>query len=175
MIKKFFSWIGDSLLNLLDDEPYIETKMKTSKQGIELIKEFEGFRAKPYYCSANVVTIGYGSTTYTDGRKVQITDKAISKDEAEKMLKEQLTKIYEPIIHQWVKVPLSQNQFDALVSFIYNVGETQFSRSTLLRKLNEGFNKNIVADELLKWVYAGGEVSEGLKNRRNKERELFLR
>lgn len=173
MIKKFFSWIEGSLLDVLNDEPGPEEPITTSKNGIELIKKFEGFRAEPYQCSAGVWTIGYGSTFYKGGAKVTKDDKPIFKDEAENLLRHHLARHFEPAIHKLVKVPLNQNQFDALVSFVYNIGNNAFEKSTLLKKLNQGAPKHEVANEFLRWVYANGEKLEGLVNRRSEEKQLF--
>ena len=90
--------------------------MKTSNKGKAIIKQYEGFRAKPYLCPAGVPTIGYGATYYTDGRKVTLRDAPISEADADKLLDKMLGK-YEDAVNRYVQVPITQNQFDALVSF----------------------------------------------------------
>lgn len=144
---------------------------KTSEAGKNLIKEFEGFRATAYICPAGVVTVGYG-TTRIQGKAVQLGT-TITTDEADMLLEEDL-KSFEDAVNQNVREEISQNQFDALVAFVYNVGAGNFKKSTLLKKINAGeFNQ--AADEFLKWNKAGGKVLKGLTRRRTAERELFLR
>jgi lysozyme len=144
---------------------------KTSEVGKNLIKEFEGFRATAYICPAGVVTVGYG-TTRIKGNAVQLGT-TITTDEADVLLEEDLKK-FEDAVNQNVRVEITQNQFDALVAFVYNVGAGNFKKSTLLKKINaEDFT--VAADEFLKWNKAGGKVLKGLTRRRTAERELFLR
>ncbi len=139
--------------------------MKTSKKGIELIKEFEGCQLTAYRCPAGVWTIGYG---HTNG--VQKGDK-ITKKQADAFLKEDIVK-YENGVNKYVTVSLNQNQFDALVSFIYNIGIAAFQTSTLRRKLNaEDYTG--AAKEFVRWNKSGGQVLNGLTRRRNAEKKLF--
>lgn len=146
--------------------------MKTSSKGKAIIKQYEGFRAKPYLCPANVPTIGYGATYYLDGRKVKLSDPAISESDADKLLDKMLVK-YEDAVNRYVQVPMTQNQFDALVSFCYNLGQENLRNSTLLKKLNNK-DYNGAADQFLRWNRAGGKVLAGLTKRRTDERKLFL-
>jgi len=147
--------------------------MQISSKGLELIKEFEGFKSEPYLCSAGVPTIGYGSTFYKDGRKVRLIDKPISKEEATKLLEYVSETKFEKLVNSCVKVPLTQSQFDSLISFAYNVGDGNFKSSTLLKKVN---NKDFIgaSEEFAKWVRANGKVSNGLIRRREREQQLFL-
>ena len=147
--------------------------MRTSDKGINLIKEFEGFRAKPYLCSAGVPTIGYGSTRYTDGTKVSLYDPAITEKEATELF--QLTLVnYEQAVNKVARVELEQHQFDALVSLCYNIGERNFCTSTLVKLLNEGKGAEVVAEQFLRWNKAGGLVISGLTRRRMAEKTMFL-
>ena len=146
--------------------------MKTSSKGKAIIKQYEGFRAKPYLCPAGVPTIGYGATYYADGRKVTLRDAAISEADADKLLDKMLGK-YEDAVNRYVQVPMTQNQFDALVSFCYNLGQEALRKSTLLKKLNNEDYKG-AADQFLRWNRAGGKVLAGLTKRRTDERKLFL-
>lgn len=139
--------------------------MKTSEKGKAIIKQYEGFRAKPYLCPAKVPTIGYGATYYLDGRKVKLTDPAISEAQADKLLDKMLEK-YEQAVERYAQVPLNQNQFDALVSFCYNVGAENLRTSTLLKKLNAKDYAG-AGEQFLKWNRGGGRVLQGLVNRRN--------
>ena len=145
--------------------------MKTSPQGLAIIKKFEGFRAKPYRCPAGVATIGYGSTYYADGRPVKMTDAPITEAQAQELLQATLAK-YEACVSGAVKMPINQNQFDALVSFTYNVGCSAFRNSTLLRQFNQGYTPQ-AAEQFARWNRGGGKVLPGLVARRAAERALF--
>jgi lysozyme len=147
--------------------------MKTSHAGLDLIKQFEGLRLKPYLCSAGVPTIGYGSTMYADGRKVNLKDAAITESQSLELLAKTLGK-YEKAVNDYVKVTLTQNEFDALVSFTYNLGAGNLLSSTLLKKLNSG-DKKAAATQFEVWNKAGGKVLEGLVKRRAAEKALFLK
>ena len=141
--------------------------MQISNKGIDLIKEFEGLRLTAYKCSAGIWTIGYGHTkNVREG--MQITSEF-----ATLLLVDDL-QTFEVGVSQVVKVFLHQHQFDALVSFAFNVGLTAFRQSTLLRRLNGGEPAERVAAEFLRWNKAGGKVIEGLTRRRKKESEVFL-
>lgn len=147
--------------------------MKTSQDGINLIKHFEGFRTKAYLDSVGVPTIGYG---HTKGVKMGMI---ITETKAEELLREDLS-YFEKKVSELVKVPLTQNQFDALVSFTFNLGEGNLKKSTLLKKLNGLVYTNNklleeVADEFLKWNKAGGKVLSGLTKRRLAEKMMFLK
>ncbi len=141
--------------------------MEISQNGINLIKKFEGCSLKAYKCPAGVWTIGYGHTN-----KV-FADDMITQEEAETLLKQDLI-IHCNNVTKLVKAPLNQNQFDALVSFEYNVGYTAFQNSTLLKLLNQK-KYNEAAEQFDRWVYAGKTKLAGLVNRRKAEKELFLK
>lgn len=148
--------------------------MRISDKGIALIKRFEGFFSKPYKDPIGIPTIGYGFTYYLPSRiKVTLQDKPITEQQATEMLKEVL-RGYESDVLRLVKKPLTQNQFDALVSFTYNLGATNLSKSTLLRKLNVNPNDPSIALEFVKWNKAGGKVFRGLTLRREAERDLYF-
>ena len=143
-----------------------DKRLSTSKKGIELIKAHEGFRTDAYLCPGNVWTIGYGHTrSVAPGMK-------ISSAKAIELLKQDLVR-FEDAVNKYVTVPLTQNQFDALVSFTFNVGIGGFTSSTLLRKLNEG-NYQSAANQFKYWVNAGARKLPGLVRRRQEEKELFL-
>lgn len=141
--------------------------MQTSQRGLELIKNAESFRAYPYLCPANVWTQGYGHT-----RDVKPTSLPVTVAQAEVWLAADV-KQYEQSVKTLIKVPLTQGQFDALVSFTFNLGGGALQRSTLRSKLNRGDYEG-AANELLKWVRGGGRILSGLVKRRAAERELFL-
>lgn len=143
-----------------------KVKMQTSENGIMLIKKFEGLRLSAYRCSAQVWTIGYGHT-----KGVKPGDK-ITEDQANKFFLDDLSK-FESEVLELVNVPLNQHQFDALISFSYNLGAKALGRSTLLKKLNNG-NYLGAANEFHRWNRANGRVVEGLTRRRQAERDMFL-
>lgn len=144
--------------------------LKTSESGKDLIKKFEGFRAIAYLCPAGVWTVGYG-TTRINGNAVKEGTK-ITTDEADVFLEQDL-KSFEDAVNKTVNVALTQNQFDALVCFVYNVGVGNFKKSTLLKKLNASHFSE-AADEFLKWDKSKGKALPGLTRRRSAERSLFL-
>ncbi|MEG5818345.1 lysozyme [Enterobacter hormaechei] len=145
--------------------------MQTSEKGIALIKQFEGCKLTAYQDSVGVWTIGYGWTQPVDGKPIR-AGMTIKQETAERLLKTGLVS-YESDVSRLVKVGLTQGQFDALVSFTYNLGARSLSTSTLLRKINAGDYAG-AADEFLRWNKAGGKVLNGLTRRREAERALFL-
>lgn len=148
--------------------------MQTSPEGIVLIKGFEACRLTAYPdpgTGGAPWTIGYGWTLPVDGKPVR-PGMTIDQATADRLLKAGLVS-YESDVLKLVKVKLTQNQFDALVSFAYNVGSRALSTSTLLKKLNAGDIKG-AADEFLRWNKSGGKVLNGLTRRREAERALFL-
>jgi len=140
--------------------------MKVSNNGISLIKRFEGLELKAYKDSVGILTIGYGHT-----HAVKAGD-AITGEQADAFLRKDL-QVAELTINTNVKVKLNQGQFDALVSFVFNLGSGNFVKSTLIKKLNAGDYAG-AADEFGKWVNAGGKKLPGLVKRRAAEREVFL-
>ena len=141
--------------------------MDCGEQGLRLIKHFEGFRGKPYLCPAKVWTIGYG---HTGG--VTAATAPIDEPTALMLLQSDVVK-FSKTVERLIRVPLTQNQFDALVSFTFNLGGGALQRSTLRQKLNRKDYAGASA-EFVKWVRAGGVVSRGLLTRRIAERNLFL-
>ena len=139
--------------------------METSKTGLDLIKHFEGCELYAYKCPAGVWTIGYGHTKGVEPG-MQITEQ-----DAEDMLKEELIE-YESYINDLVTVGLNQHQFDAMVSWVYNLGAGNLKASTLLKVLNAGDYAG-VPEQMLRWNKAGGKVLEGLTRRRQAEADLF--
>lgn len=140
--------------------------MKISQVCIEMIKKFEGCSLATYKCSAGVFTIGYGHTG------VDVTNgMSITSDQAEKLLVADL-ETFEHAVSSLVKVPLNQNQFDALVSWTYNLGPINLARSTMLKELNAG-HYDAVPAQMKKWIYSDKKVLLGLATRRDEEAKLF--
>ena len=140
--------------------------MHISDEGLDLIKHFEGCELEAYKCPAGVWTIGYGHT-----KDVEEGDKW-SQDKADFMLFRELEEEYEQYVNDYVHVDLNQNQFDALVSWTYNLGPANLKKSTLLKVLNNG-NFHEVPTQIKRWNKANGKVLQGLVRRREAEALLF--
>lgn len=143
--------------------------MKTGTKGIALIKKWEGCKLDAYVCEAGKNTIGYGNTFYENNKAVKLGDK-ITKERAEQLLMNLLPR-YEKVVNEKVSVPLTQNQFDALVSHTWNSGGS----NTLFNLVNT----NAPKEEIRKWfetkyIKGGGKVLQGLVNRRKEEADLFF-
>ena len=141
-------------------------KMTTSVLGKRLIKDFEGLRLTAYKCPAGVATIGWG---HVKGVKMGIT---ITERQAEDYLVEDIG----PIERQLNKLGVNfrQEQFDALVSWIFNLGIGKFKASTILKKIQTDASDEDIASEFIRWIYAGGKPLPGLKRRRVAEANMFV-
>ncbi|MGX3066023.1 lysozyme [Ursidibacter arcticus] len=142
-----------------------------SVNGIQALKNYEALRTKAYLDDAKKWTIGYGHTGYVGNQPVG-AGMVITEQQAEELLKQRLPE-FEDAVRTSVKAPLTQNQYDALVSLAYNIGPNNFKNSTLVKKLNAGDVEG-AAEQFMIWRNAGGKVNKGLINRRNREREMFL-
>ena len=143
--------------------------MTPSQKCIDFIKKYEGLFLKSYLCPAGVATIGYGSTMWTDNKKVELGQK-ITLEGAEKLLMWELenkAKVLEGL-------NLNQNQYDSLLSFIYNCGIGAFKRSTLLKKIKVNPNEPTIRNEFMKWVNKGSSFEKGLTRRRKAEADLYF-
>jgi lysozyme len=147
--------------------------MILNNKGYLFITKHEGLKLKPYLCPAKIPTIGYGNTYYADGKRVTLLDKQITKQEALEMFKEIANK-FAKRVDELVTSNITQNQFNALVSFAYNVGTGNFASSTLLKKVNKNPNDLTIKAEFLRWNKAGGKVLNGLTNRRIEEADLYF-
>jgi lysozyme len=146
---------------------------KISKKGLDLIKKFEGLKLKPYLCSAGVPTIGYGNTLYENGKKVSLKDTIITEQRATELLSHSLKNL-EQHVDSFCRDDINQNQFDALVSFAFNLGPYNLKSSTLLKKVNKNPNDPTIRDEFMRWTKAGGKVLKGLVERRQCEADLYF-
>lgn len=147
--------------------------MKTSKKGIELIKRHEGFESRPYLDAVNVPTVGFGATHYGNGIKVRMSDKSITEAQATNLLILMLES-YENSVKMLVTREINQNQFDALVSFTYNLGAANLGKSALLKKVNANPCDLSISNEFMKWNRAGGKVLNGLTRRRKEEAAVYF-
>jgi lysozyme len=141
--------------------------MKMGKKGIDLIKHFEGFRSTVYRCAAGIPTLGFGST-----HGITMDSPPITEEEGIELLMLDIAK-FERAVERLITAPLNQNQFDALVSFSFNLGSGSLQNSTLRRRVNRSEYER-AAEEFPRWVFAGGRKLKGLVRRRYAERELFL-
>lgn len=146
--------------------------MKISERGLNLIKRYEGLRLRPYKCPAGLWTVGYGHVI-GDGRTLpESARRPYTKEEVDSLLQKDVAR-FERGVLRLCPVSLTQGQFDALVSFSFNLGLGNLQRSTLRMKTNRG-ETDRAAKEFLKWVRANGKVLLGLVNRRKDEARLFL-
>lgn len=154
--------------------------MNVTDRGIALIKEFEECVLHPYRCPAGVPTIGWGNTFYPNGKKVTMRDPAITQQRADEIF-DFVVSLFERDVNSLVKVELKPNQFDALVSFAYNVGSDidqddipeGLGDSTLLKYVNKNPNDPSIVGEFLKWNKSNGKVVPGLVRRRTKEAHYY--
>ena len=157
--------------------------MITSEKGIQLIKHFEGCHFKPYLCPALLWTIGYGHVLYPEQNRLPLAQRKSynlkiehfrnwEQSEVDALLKQDLQR-FERGVLRYITVPLKQNEFDALVSFSFNLGLGTLQRSSIRSKLNRG-DKEGAIDTLLKYCRAGGKILRGLERRRAAEADLFF-
>lgn len=157
-------------------------KLKLSTIGLDLLKDLEGFSPKPYLCQGGKITIGYGTTVYPNGQLVKMSDKPVSKKEAEGFLLHDVFRFEKDVNMLTQGIILTQNRFDALVLFAYNVGSDididniaeGLGDSTLLKKVLRNQDDPSIKNEFLKWVYSKGKKSNGLARRRKIEANLYF-
>jgi len=148
--------------------------MNPSKNCIDLIKKFEGFRSEAYQDSVGIWTVGYGSTMWPDGKKVQ-PGQRMTIQEAEAVMTWELTRKGKEILSGLPTTIINQNQYDALVSFAYNLGVGALLKSTLFKKLKVNPNDPSIRTEFMRWVNAGGKRLTGLVRRREAEANLYFK
>ena len=150
-----------------------------NEKGIELIKQFEGFKAKPYLCPAGIPTIGYGTTIYPDGRNVTLKDQPITESQADIYLRYHVKFVNDKIL-KLTNGKLNENQLSALVSFAYNIGIEKLRKSTLFKRVLADKDGLSIREEFLKWKYAKDPktgqmvVLPGLLRRRIAEANLYF-
>jgi lysozyme len=145
---------------------------KLDTVGLDFIKKYEGLRLESYLCPAKIWTVGYGQTFYPGGKRVQQGD-IITIEEANTMFVSVL-KSFEQAVYNTTRDDITQNQFNAITSFAYNVGVQALRSSTLLKKINKNPNDPLIKDEFMKWVNGGGKILNGLVRRRKEEAELYF-
>ena len=155
-------------------------EMKVDRKGEKFLQDREGWMSTPYLCSSRKPTIGFGNTYYPGGRKVTLKDPAITKEYGIKIFREVL-KGFERDVNSLVTAKLTQNQYNAILSFAYNVGTDidadnipeGLGDSTLLKFINKNPNDPRIAKELMKWINSNRIPNNGLIKRRKLEVELY--
>ena len=165
-LTTFATLIGFSLTNTVSGH------FDISGYGYSIIRESEGFRNQAYKDTGGVWTIGYGTIKYPNGVTVKQGD-TCTQGQANLWLMNDC-KWVDACLDKYIKVKLNQNQFDALASFVYNVGESAFVKSTMLTLINQS-KFGLAANQFDRWIYDNGKVINGLVNRRAKEKLLFLK
>lgn len=149
--------------------------MTPSKNCIDLIKKFEGFRSEAYQDSVGIWTVGYGSTMWPDGKKV-VKGQKMTMAEAEKVMAWELERKGSVILSGLpATTTINQNQYDALLSFAYNMGVGALLKSTLFRKVKVNPNDETIRAEFNRWINAGGKPLKGLITRRKAEADLYFK
>lgn len=146
--------------------------MNITDKGINLIKKYEGCKLKAYLCPAHVATIGWGNTAYKNGSKVKLGD-TITQEQADELLLHVLN-YFAKGIKEVVKKTLTDNQFNAILSFSYNLGLGNLRASTLLKKVNADPDDLSIKNEFMKWNKGGGQILPGLTKRRQEEANLYF-
>jgi lysozyme len=147
--------------------------MRISKNGVALIELFEGFSPRMYLDSVGLPTIGYGTLIDT-AEEQYLKEAVISRSEAEELLIREMAGMERTLNLLLTNIPVNQNQYDALCSFVYNLGTGSLRTSTLLKKMKVNPNDPTIRNEFLKWVYAGGKKLKGLIDRRSREADLYF-
>lgn len=156
------------------------------KNGLNLIKEFESFKSHPYVdpgTNAEPITIGYGTTRYFDTKKkVTLKDKPITIEEADRLIRGEIKSLFAPLVDKLCRDDLTQNEFDAVCSFVYNAGATYKDKNGKIQYFNlfEHVNNRMKKEDLVKYweslaITAGGKKLNGLIRRRKKEVELYFK
>ena len=153
-------------------KPLVNGQLDISDNGYAIIRDAEGFRSTAYLDTGGVWTIGFGTIKYPNGTSVKKGD-TCTRNEAEQWLKNDCVWV-DACLDKYVKVNLNQNQFDALASFVYNIGETAFIKSTMLTLINQN-SLTSAASQFDRWVFDNGKRIQGLVNRRAREKSLFLK
>lgn len=148
--------------------------MKVSNAGLDIIKKHEGFEPNMYLDPVGLPTIGYGIYLNTPELLSRYENATISEEEATALLLDHVQKQVEPVIKDSITAKINQNQFNALASFIYNVGSGNFRSSTLRRKINEGAEEEEIRYQFSRWNKANGQELSGLTKRRKEEANLYF-
>ncbi len=165
-------WVKDIMFITLNKLKY-KRNMRISVKCENKLKEYESLQLYAYICPAGVLTIGWGHTGLVDGKKIEL-GMTITKSKAQELFEQDIATVETPLANEPFGKRLSQGQWDALVSFIYNVGWGNYKKSTLRRRLNEDVNHSDIPNQFRRWNKANGKVLAGLVKRREWEIEQYL-
>jgi len=171
-LLNFLRGLVKGVTEIKEETEQLSGTYHVSNDMTQKIKKFEGYLSRAYQDVAGVWTIGYGNTYYADGSKVKQGD-TISKSEAEDLFSKILDQ-FSSKVSSTITSQINQCQFDALVSFTYNVGIASLKKSTLLKKVNANPDDESIRDEFMKWTKAGGKVYNGLVKRRKDEADYYF-
>ena len=166
------SWVKKLFFNFLLNWKY-KRKMRISQKCENKLKEYESLQLNAYICPAGVLTIGWGHTGMIDGKKIEL-GMTITKSKAQELFEEDIATVENPLANEPFANRLSQGQWDALVSFIYNVGWGNYKKSTLRKRINEDINHTDIPNQFRRWNKANDKVLAGLVKRREWEVEQYL-
>lgn len=165
------SWVKDIMFIILNKLKY-KRKMRISQKCENKLKEYESLQLNAYICPAGVLTIGWGHTGLVDGKRIEL-GMAITKVKAQELFEQDVATVEKPLANEPFANRLSQGQWDALVSFIYNVGWGNYKKSTLRKRINEDINHTDIPNQFRRWNKANGKVLAGLVKRREWEVEQY--
>ena len=166
------SWVKDIMFIILNKLKY-KRNMRISQKCENKLKEYESLQLNAYICPAGVLTIGWGHTGMIDGKKIEL-GMTITKSKAQELFEEDIATVENPLANEPFANRLSQGQWDALVSFIYNVGWGNYKKSTLRKRINEDINHTDIPNQFRRWNKANDKVLAGLVKRREWEVEQYL-
>lgn len=166
---KWFKFLSDIAINLK-----YPRNMRISQKCEDKIKEREGFYLNAYLCPKGIPTIGWGHTGLVDGKKIEL-GMTITKAKAQELFEQDVAAVEKPLANEPFANRLSQGQWDALVSFIYNVGWGKYKKSTLRKRINEDINHADIPNQFRRWNKSNGEVLDGLVKRREWEVEQYTK
>lgn len=167
------SWIKDIMFMAFSKLKY-GRNMKISKECENKLKEYESLQLNAYICPAGILTIGWGHTGLVDGKKITL-GMTITKEKAQELFEQDIATVESPLFKEVFASKLKQGQWDALVSFIYNVGWGNFNKSTLKKRILEDVNHTGIPAQFRRWNKGGGKVLQGLVKRREWEISLYTR
>lgn len=166
------SWVKKLFFNFLLNWKH-KRKMRISQKCENKLKEYESLQLNAYACPAGVLTIGWGHTGLVDGKKIEL-GMAITKAKAQELFEQDIAAVENPLANEPFANRFSQGQWDALVSFIYNVGWGNYKKSTLRKRINEDIHHADIPNQFRRWNKANGKVLAGLVKRREWEIEQYL-
>ena len=166
------NWIESVLFSIINKIVLKKRNMRISVNCENKLKEYESLKLNAYICAGGVLTIGWGHTGLVDGKKIEL-GMSITKTKAQELFEQDIVTVEKPLANEPFANRLSQGQWDALVSFIYNVGWDSYKKSTLRKRINEDINHNDIPNQFMRWNKANGKILAGLTKRREWEVEQY--